>query len=182
MLLQCTALWVDVLKCTYWRFFCRVSLRFLSEGHAFLDVWVWTLCIYVACMSPALNGSSAIRCFKGSDVIEIRDRITFDFYTGLPHIYCDRLRGDNGCNCAIVFLALVEASPFPTNDFVVVHCPIHITWESKTGLFEFLFDTILFSLTPALAAIAHNQLAVNVRTTPWGNGRLAWWCYVRVWV
>ena len=37
-------------------------------------------------MSPALNGSSAIRRFEGSDAIEIRDRITFDFYTGLPHI------------------------------------------------------------------------------------------------
>ena len=103
-------------------------------------VWVWTLCIYVVRMSPALNGSSAIRCFKGSDVIEICDRITFDLYMGLPHIYCDRLRGDNGCNCAIVLtsiscflLGAVEASPFPTNDFVVVHCPIHITWESEMG-------------------------------------------------
>ena len=37
-------------------------------------------------MSPALNGSSAIRRFEGSDAIEIRDGITFDFYTGLPHI------------------------------------------------------------------------------------------------
>ena len=37
-------------------------------------------------MSPALNGSSAIQRFKGSDAIEIHDRITFDFYTGLPHI------------------------------------------------------------------------------------------------
>ena len=40
-------------------------------------------------MSPALNGSSAIRCFKGSNVIEIHDRITFDFYTGLPHVLCN---------------------------------------------------------------------------------------------
>ena len=38
-------------------------------------------------MSPALNGSSAIRHFEGSEVIEIHDGITFDFYTGLPHIY-----------------------------------------------------------------------------------------------
>ena len=36
-------------------------------------------------MSPALNRSSAIRHFEGSNAIEIRDRITFDFYTGLPH-------------------------------------------------------------------------------------------------
>ena len=41
-------------------------------------------------MSSALNGSSAIRRFEGSDAIEIRDEIrdeiAFDFYTGLPHI------------------------------------------------------------------------------------------------
>ena len=37
-------------------------------------------------MNPALNGSSAIRRLECSDAIETRDRITFDFYTGLPHI------------------------------------------------------------------------------------------------
>ena len=37
-------------------------------------------------MSPALNGSSVIQHFEGSDAIEIRNGITFDFYTGLPHI------------------------------------------------------------------------------------------------
>ena len=37
-------------------------------------------------MSPALNGSSAIRRFERGDAIEIRDGITFDFYTGLPHV------------------------------------------------------------------------------------------------
>ena len=42
-------------------------------------------------MSPALNGSSAIRHFEGSDAIEIRDGITFDFYTGLPHLFVTRL-------------------------------------------------------------------------------------------
>ena len=43
-------------------------------------------CIYESCMNPALNGSSAIRRFEGNDVIKLRDGITFDFYTGLPHI------------------------------------------------------------------------------------------------
>ena len=37
-------------------------------------------------MSPALNGSSAIRRFKHSNAIKIRDRIIFHFYMGLPHI------------------------------------------------------------------------------------------------
>ena len=35
-------------------------------------------------MSPALNGSSAIRPFKHSNAIEFRDGITFNFYTGTP--------------------------------------------------------------------------------------------------
>ena len=42
--------------------------------------------IYEARMSPALNGSSVIRRFEGNDAIEICDGITFDFYTGLPHL------------------------------------------------------------------------------------------------
>ena len=37
-------------------------------------------------MSPALNGSSAMRRFECSNAIEIRDGITFDFYSGLPHV------------------------------------------------------------------------------------------------
>ena len=42
-------------------------------------------------MSPALNRSSAIRRFEDSDAIEIRDGITFEFYTGLPHMQQTRL-------------------------------------------------------------------------------------------
>ena len=42
-------------------------------------------------MSPALNGSSAVQRFEGSDVIEICDGITFDFYTGLPQIRINQI-------------------------------------------------------------------------------------------
>ena len=42
---------------------------------------------YEVHMSPALNGSSAIRQFEGSNAVQIRDGITFNFYTGLPHMY-----------------------------------------------------------------------------------------------
>ena len=42
-------------------------------------------------MSSALNESSAIRRFEGTDTIEICDGITFNFYTGLPHITVIRL-------------------------------------------------------------------------------------------
>ena len=35
--------------------------------------------VHTACMSPALKGSSALECFEGSNVIEIRNGIMFDF-------------------------------------------------------------------------------------------------------
>ena len=38
-------------------------------------------------MSPALNRSSALQHFERSNAIEIRNRIMFDFYPGLPHMY-----------------------------------------------------------------------------------------------
>ena len=51
---------------------------------------VWTPPLMEAHMSSTLNGSSVIRCLKYSNMIEIRNEITFDFYTGLPHMlgYC----------------------------------------------------------------------------------------------
>ena len=39
--------------------------------------------VYLARMSPALNGSSALEHFKHS---EIRNGIMYDFYPGLPHM------------------------------------------------------------------------------------------------
>ena len=38
-------------------------------------------------MNHTLNIGSATQRFKGSDAIEIRNRITFDFYMGLSHIF-----------------------------------------------------------------------------------------------
>ena len=40
---------------------------------------------FTLCMSPA-HGSPAIRQLKHSNAVEIHDGITFDFYTGLPHM------------------------------------------------------------------------------------------------
>ena len=48
-------------------------------------------------MSPALNGSSPIRRFEGSDAIEIRNGIIFDFYTELPHMYGYHLTSLHPC-------------------------------------------------------------------------------------
>ena len=38
-------------------------------------------------MSPALNRSSEIQRLERSEVIEIRNGIIFDFYTGLPRMF-----------------------------------------------------------------------------------------------
>ena len=43
--------------------------------------------IYTACMGPTPNGSSALQHFERGNAIEIHNRIVFDFYPGLPHMY-----------------------------------------------------------------------------------------------
>ena len=53
--------------------------------------------------NPALNGGSVIRCFKHCNVIKIHDRITFDFYTGLPH-----MESDGGVVSPILFALYID--------------------------------------------------------------------------
>ena len=51
------------------------------------DMWcVNVVSIHEFTQSPSLNGSSALEHFKHSNAIEIRNRILFDFYPGLPHM------------------------------------------------------------------------------------------------
>ena len=73
----------------FWSHCClrsAVSLNFRQGAHmCFVDFRY--SCIYEARMSPTLNESSAIQRFKPSNAIKIRNGITFDFYTGLPHIH-----------------------------------------------------------------------------------------------
>ena len=57
-------------------------------------------------MSPALNESSAIRRFKGNYAIKIRDGITFDFYTGLPHILIQYVLNRTKYYCCIRYKRL----------------------------------------------------------------------------
>ena len=64
--------------------------------------------LHKAHMSPALNGSSAIRCFKGSTVIKICDRITSDFYTGLPFTVTDDLLTEINYATCIVWSSCEE--------------------------------------------------------------------------
>ena len=65
-----------------------IALSFcLGRGSYVLRGCIRYSCIYIAHMSPTLNGSSALQRIKLSDTLEIRNGIIFDFYTGLPHIY-----------------------------------------------------------------------------------------------
>ena len=76
-------------RCIFWQHRCvwsAVSLNLYGWGSYVLcrcmNIW-W---VYVARMSPTPNRSSVIQYFELSYAIEIRDRIIFNFYTGLPHM------------------------------------------------------------------------------------------------
>ena len=81
----------------------HISISSLCSKHRISELQGWSSnvlykygnyrCNYALHLSPALNGSSEIQRFERSDAIEIRDRIIFDFYTGLPHM----------CKCANSF-------------------------------------------------------------------------------
>ena len=63
-----------------------ISLSFCEgQGSHELHRFIRHSCIYEAHMSSILNRSSAIRHFKHSNVIGIRNGITFGFYTRLSH-------------------------------------------------------------------------------------------------
>ena len=44
-------------------------------------------CIFAARMSPTLNGSLALRCFKYGNAVQLCNGIMFDFHSGLPHVH-----------------------------------------------------------------------------------------------
>ena len=81
-----------LLHCVFRSHHCRVQ----STGHITeVPLMAGLICtckrirylrIYEACISPALNKSSAVRHFGRHDAIEICDGIIFDFYMRLPHI------------------------------------------------------------------------------------------------
>ena len=64
---------------------CSTELS-LKAGSYVLHRHVRYLCIYAACMTPALNERSVLQCFEHSNTVKIRNRITFNFYPGLPQL------------------------------------------------------------------------------------------------
>ena len=53
-------------------------------------------------MSPTLNRKSAKQRFEGSDSIEIHNGITFNFYTGLPHMQLNPIFHDSTTGVTLV--------------------------------------------------------------------------------
>ena len=64
-----------------------IALSFcLGRGSYALCGCIRYSCIYIVCMNPTLSGSTALQRVKLGNALEIRNRIIFDFYSGLPHI------------------------------------------------------------------------------------------------
>ena len=59
-----------------------IEIEYCSVARSELLLRVGLIALY-KCINI---GISAIRCFKHSNAIKIHDRITFDFYLGLPRI------------------------------------------------------------------------------------------------
>ena len=51
----------------------------------YMNTWY----VYVARMSPALNGSLSLLCFKRSNTVELYNRIMLNFYPRLPYTYVE---------------------------------------------------------------------------------------------
>ena len=84
-------------------------------------------------MSPVLNGSSVIQHFKHSNALEIRDRITFDFYTALPHMQeeIDNKLTINLIICAC-FAYLQSLLHIPVVFFVFLYWGTLTAWDERT--------------------------------------------------
>ena len=67
----------------------------LGRGSYVLSGCIRYSCIYIARMSLTLSGSSALQRIKIGDVFEIRNRIIFDFCSGLPHLLNQELGAIN---------------------------------------------------------------------------------------
>ena len=48
--------------------------------------------IYIVRVSPTLSGSSAVQRVKLGDALEIRNRIVFNYYSGLLHMHIGKYR------------------------------------------------------------------------------------------
>ena len=73
-------------------------------------------------MSPALNGISAIRHFECSNAIEIRDGITFDFYTGLPLMTLFYVQS------SLYYMVYQTSYIYMSPSYVLLH-PFYIRWS-----------------------------------------------------
>ena len=66
--------------------------------------------VYLARMSPTLNGSSMLERFERSNASEIHNGIMFDFYPGLPHMYIQVHTSVVPCTPAYIYMYLNGSS------------------------------------------------------------------------
>ena len=101
-------------------------------------------------MSPAINRNSVIRHFESSGAIKICDEITFDFYTGLPHVYVAWV--DEmfmwyyillDINCTLIRLKNVVGH----FDACHMECSLTSLWElRRNGLGFFIIDYLWYPI------------------------------------
>ena len=81
-----------LLCCVFWLCYHvqrAVAQNFhLGRGSYMLRRLIRYSCIFAGCMSPTLNGSFALQCFKRGNTVRLRNGIMFVFYPGLPHMLC----------------------------------------------------------------------------------------------
>ena len=81
-------------------------------------------------MSPSLKGSTALKCFERSNAVEIRNRIMFDFYPGLPHMYA------NLSQCKIMTEVNSHGLPISLANrcvvFIVQFSEVHANWKKAS--------------------------------------------------
>ena len=68
-------------------------------------------------MSPTLNGSSVLQHFECGNAVELRNRIMFNLYPGLPHLLYIKQSTKNTVDCVTDSTVL---SSFITEHFITV--------------------------------------------------------------
>ena len=118
-------------------------------------------------MSPALDGSSAIRCFECSDVIKIHYRIIFNFYTGLPHfsfiLFCSILGYIPPFSILHTVLLLLCNGPWAYSviQYVPKDC-MSPSLDTLCGTYAiFTFRKIITQLWTSHLVYASEQLCIN---------------------
>ena len=126
----------------------------------FVDAWISNESMKHT--SPALNRSSVIWRFEGSDAIKICDGITFDFYTGLPHMYiiCRSFHNHQG----VQFKTAIYVFSLHSNTMNSYICQSMVSWQEETNTTQ--SGTYLHRYLAQTAA-SHLNIPLKKSSTGW---------------